>query len=162
MLPAVRFAALSRTLAVFVAIGLSGADDLASSLAPEPPHRCSCAARRGLDHHCHCPICARLARRGAAEASQAALPPCHRELAARAQADEDRREEEQLAREGRGAGVREDCGQEGARLALHNHDAFLVPPPAGLPSPDRPARLEVPARLASAFRPAPEPPRPRA
>jgi len=162
VLPAVRLYTISRLLAVFVAIGISGADDLATSLAPEPPHRCSCATRRGTDHHCHCPVCARLARRAAAQASTAAVPPCHRELVAREQAEEERREEERLAREGRAAGLREDCGQDGPGLALHHHETFLVPSTAGLTPPGQPERAGAPQRLDSAFRPAPEPPRPRA
>lgn len=163
MVPAARRAAASRAAAALVALALSGAVDVAGGLAPTPTHRCACSARRGRDHRCACPECARVARRGAEEHADGDLPPCHR-AAGVERAEARRREEERAAREaGRGC-VREDCGrsEDEAALGTRQLERFTLP---DVPAPWVPAlraRAGRPPAVVALFESQPDLPPPRA
>jgi hypothetical protein len=163
VLHALRSGALSRAAAVAVVLVLSGAAGLAGALAPEPPHRCACRTRKGADHRCSCPACARSARKAAERAERERLPPCHRDAALRARAEDQRRERERAVREGARSCLREDCDRgDDATAGPRTLDAFALPATPGLPAPPPPHTTPAPSRPRTGLAPQPETPPPRA
>ena len=145
MLRLLRSSTAGRFVAALVALSLSGAPRAALALAPEPEHRCQCAAH-GERHRCACRICAekaRQARRGAL----AALPPCHRGLAEKALAAE----EEQDRRGDDRPCVMPSCGGgDPSAPPRASSETFTLPLPAPLSRPGREEPLAArPARGAA-------------
>jgi hypothetical protein len=85
-MPGLTQSAISRLAAAAVALALSGLPQLVEGTEPHEGHRCQCPVRKGV-HECDCPLCHQeAARLGTGAAADPSLPPCHRALAARAQA----------------------------------------------------------------------------
>lgn len=126
----------ARVVAAVLAAALSGAPQLAFALRiGTPPHACQCRAH-GDGHRCACPLCAqqaRRARRGALEE----LPPCHRDLALRALAEEEERERVEAGL----PALKPSCGFDDPPAGPAGAERFLAPARAELVPALRPERL---------------------
>jgi hypothetical protein len=149
----------ARLAAALLAIAFSGAVQ-AVPADPHRPHRCECRAH-GERHVCACPICnaaARVARAARARGEAAALPPCHRAAAERAEATARAAEE----RRGEGACLVPSCGMgERDEAASRAAEPFPVPASPRLVRVEWSLAVAGPTALALAAGAGPELPPPR-
>ncbi|ABC80261.1 hypothetical protein [Anaeromyxobacter dehalogenans] len=149
----------ARVAAALLALALSGGVRLLPARPVSGPHRCSCRAH-GEDHLCACAICNAQARRARKAARPEDLPPCHRDAARRAAA-----QEEERARRAALPGLLPTCGDpEGGLAAPGALDPFSVPARPALALAEWRTPCPTPAAVAPerAPRPAVPPPRPPA
>jgi hypothetical protein len=160
VLHSVVLAPASRVVAVLLALSLSGGVGVAGELAPKSPHHCVCLARKGAEHRCTCPICARIAAGAADERTVEGAPPCHRGVTRHEPAEAPGDEREFRSRDL--PGLREDCGrEEDAALGLRAVDAFTLRAAPGLVPPAPASWPAMPSRRLPGTRPEPETPPPR-
>ncbi|ACL63870.1 conserved hypothetical protein [Anaeromyxobacter dehalogenans 2CP-1] len=149
----------ARVAAALLALALSGGVRLLPAGPVSGPHRCSCRSH-GEDHLCACAVCNAQARRARKAARPEDLPPCHRDAARRAAAQEEAR-----ARRAALPGLLPTCGDpEGGLAAPGALDPFAVPARPALALAEWRTTPAAPAATAPerAPRPAVPPPRPSA
>jgi hypothetical protein len=149
----------SRCSAAVVALALSGLPELVEPPSSSAGHRCHCPVREGR-HECDCPLChAEALRRSPSAADDPSLPACHRALAVKTRADEERADQRRAST---APGLTSTCGTaDGSLRPPPAAERFTVPEGWRLTIVEWSAEVEVAADLVIRAPREPETPPPR-